>query len=201
MHPLRRAQNACDVPAGSCLGGQLGALRAADATRVAAGATPLYLVSRWAGGQPGALQARPRPTPPRPRPRRCRGGAAVGRCLPYDRLEEHGTQVAGLRKGASAVTQVAAGGLYFGLPVAGAGDSLVALSVVADGLQLVTNDSPGRIVSARVCAFAGASCGTVQALQQTGYLQASVQNTGALPADFTVVVRAALGHAPAPSLR
>ncbi len=116
-------------------------------------------------------------------------------------LERSGTQRAGLRDRAPASAQAAAGGLWFGLPVAGAGDSLVALSVVADGLQLVTNDSPGRIVGARVCAFAGASCGAVQALQQTGYLQASVQNTGALPADFTVVVREALGHAPAASSR
>ena len=87
------------------------------------------------------------------------------------------------------LAQAAGGGLWFGLPVTGIGNSVVSLSVVADGMRLATNVSPGRITSARVCQFANASCGSVQALQQTGYLQASVQNVGALAADFTVVVR------------
>ncbi len=87
------------------------------------------------------------------------------------------------------LAQAAGGGLWFGLPVTGIGNSVVSLSVVADGMRLATNMSPGRITSARVCQFANASCGSVQALQQTGYLQASVQNVGALAADFTVVVR------------
>ena len=85
--------------------------------------------------------------------------------------------------------QVAGGGLWFGLPVAGIGNSLVALSVVADALRLDTNASPGRVLSAQLCAFANASCGSLAALQQTGYLRAAVGNAGTLPSDFTVVVR------------
>ena len=85
--------------------------------------------------------------------------------------------------------QVAGGGLWFGLPVTGIGNSLMSLSVVADAMRLDTNTSPGRMLSAQLCAFANASCGSLTALQQTGYLQAAVGNAGMLPSDFTVVVR------------
>lgn len=40
--------------------------------------------------------------------------------------------------------------LFLALPVAGPANSLVVLSLVADGLQLVTNRSPGRITAAAV---------------------------------------------------
>lgn len=85
--------------------------------------------------------------------------------------------------------QAAGGSLWFGLPVTGIGNSLVSLSVVADALRLDTNASPGRVLSAQLCAFANASCGSLTALQQTGYLRAAVSNAGPLPSDFTVVVR------------
>ena len=86
-------------------------------------------------------------------------------------------------------TQVAGGNLWFGLPVTGIGNSLVSLSVVADAMRLDTNASPGRILFAQICAFANASCGSLTALQQTGYLLAAVQNAGTLSSDFTIVVR------------
>ena len=50
------AQNACSQPVGSCLANQLADLVAADTARATAGTTPLYFVSRWGGGQPGANQ-------------------------------------------------------------------------------------------------------------------------------------------------
>ena len=50
-------QDPCNQPAGTCLGGQLGSLLAGDQARAAGGTTPLYLVDRWSGGLPGALQA------------------------------------------------------------------------------------------------------------------------------------------------
>ena len=40
--------------------------------------------------------------------------------------------------------------VFLALPVAGPANSLVVLSLVADGLQLVTNHSPGRITAAAV---------------------------------------------------
>ena len=47
-----------------------------------------------------------------------------------------------------------------------------------------------QVLSAQVCAFANASCGSFQALTQRGYLRANIQNTGTVPADFTVSVSA-----------
>lgn len=50
------AQNKCSQAVGSCLHGQLADLYQADKARAAAGTTPLYFVSAWGGGQPGARQ-------------------------------------------------------------------------------------------------------------------------------------------------
>lgn len=47
--------------------------------------------------------------------------------------------------------KVAGGPLWFGLPVTSISNSLVTLDVVADSLQLVTNLSPGKILSAQAC--------------------------------------------------
>ena len=49
-------QSACSQPVGSCLANQLAELYAADVARVQAGTTPLYLISRWGGGQAGVNQ-------------------------------------------------------------------------------------------------------------------------------------------------
>ena len=49
-------QNACKRPVGSCLGGQLTNLAAADKARSAAGSTPLYMISRYGGGATNAKQ-------------------------------------------------------------------------------------------------------------------------------------------------
>ena len=58
MRTRQRLQDPCNQLAGSCLGGQLKGLLAADQARAAGGATPLYLVDRWSSGLPGALQVR-----------------------------------------------------------------------------------------------------------------------------------------------
>jgi hypothetical protein len=51
-----------------------------------------------------------------------------------------------------------------------------------------------------VCTFSGAVCGGFQALATRGYLTASIQNTGALPADYTVsVADCSLGVMPVPA--
>lgn len=47
------------------------------------------------------------------------------------------------------------GPVSLALPVASQSASVVTLSVAADSLRLVTNVSPGKIASARVCRFAG----------------------------------------------
>ncbi len=52
-------QSACSQVVGSCLSSQIFDLAVADNTRVAAGTTPLYLVSRYGGGLPGATQVSP----------------------------------------------------------------------------------------------------------------------------------------------
>lgn len=44
---------------GSCLGGQLTDLAAADKARAAAGTTPLYLISRYGGGGANTKQVHP----------------------------------------------------------------------------------------------------------------------------------------------
>lgn len=49
------------------------------------------------------------------------------------------------------------GPVSLALPVASQSASVVTLSVAADSLRLVTNVSPGKINSARVCRFAGRS--------------------------------------------
>ena len=45
---------------------------------------------------------------------------------------------------------MAGGPLWFGLPVTSISNSLITLNIVADSLQLVTNLSPGKILSAQV---------------------------------------------------
>ena len=52
--------------------------------------------------------------------------------------------------GMQAFYPVAGGPLWFGLPVTGITNSIVTLSVAADSLALVTNESPGKILSAQV---------------------------------------------------
>ena len=80
--------------------------------------------------------------------------------------------------------------LAFQLPVTAVLNSLVTLSVDAESLTLTSNESPGKVLSARVCAFANATCGSFQALTARGYLSATVANAGSVAADFTVTVRA-----------
>ena len=50
------SQSPCDQPEGSCLSNQLYGYYTADLQRIAAGTTPLYMVSRWGGGLPNAQQ-------------------------------------------------------------------------------------------------------------------------------------------------
>ena len=50
-------QAGCQQPEGTCLANQLADYYNADIERIGMGTTPLYFVSRWGGGQPGAQQA------------------------------------------------------------------------------------------------------------------------------------------------
>ncbi len=78
--------------------------------------------------------------------------------------------------------------LQFGLPVTSILNSVVTLTVNADAVSFVNNVSPGRILSARVCQFNNATCGSFQALTQRGYLTATLQNAGSVAATFIVSV-------------
>ena len=49
-------QSPCNQLIGSCLNNQLYDLYNADIVRIKAGTTPLYMVSRWGGGNPNAKQ-------------------------------------------------------------------------------------------------------------------------------------------------
>lgn len=88
------------------------------------------------------------------------------------------------------------GKLKFSLPVTSILNSVVTLTINADSVTLVDNVSPGRILSAQVCQFNNASCGSFQALTQRGYLTATLQNTGSLAASFTISVRTCGGRRP-----
>jgi hypothetical protein len=81
------------------------------------------------------------------------------------------------------------GSLKFGLPITSILNSVVTLTVNADAVTLVDNVSPGKILSAQVCQFNNATCGSFQALTQRGYLTATVQNAGSIAAAFIVSVR------------
>ncbi|KAG2447311.1 hypothetical protein HYH02_007641 [Chlamydomonas schloesseri] len=80
------------------------------------------------------------------------------------------------------------GPLSFALPVTSQSQSLVTLSVAADGVRLVTNRSPGKIAGAAVCRFAGTSCGGFEAVAARGYIYVNVSNTGRLDSDYTLTV-------------
>ena len=49
-------QGGCQQPQGTCLAHQLADYYNADMARIGMGTTPVYFVSRWGGGQPGAQQ-------------------------------------------------------------------------------------------------------------------------------------------------
>jgi len=52
-------QSPCNQLLQSCLANQLYDYYNADLARIAAGTTPLYMVSRWGGGNPNAQQVQP----------------------------------------------------------------------------------------------------------------------------------------------
>lgn len=52
-------QSPCNQPLQSCLANSLYDYFNADLARIAAGTTPLYMVSRWGGGNPNAQQVCP----------------------------------------------------------------------------------------------------------------------------------------------
>ncbi|KAK9805195.1 hypothetical protein WJX72_005302 [[Myrmecia] bisecta] len=84
--------------------------------------------------------------------------------------------------------QTTNGPLWFGLPVTGISNSLLTLNVRADLLKMIVNTSPGKILSTQVCTFDNVTCGGFVALTQRGYLHATVQNVGFIPAAYTVTV-------------
>ncbi|KAK9799370.1 hypothetical protein WJX73_004741 [Symbiochloris irregularis] len=85
-----------------------------------------------------------------------------------------------------AFSKVQGGPLWFGLPITQILNSVVTLNVAADSLTLVTNQSPGLVLSAVLCTFNNASCGSFVALNQHGYVHVVFQNTGYIDASYTV---------------
>ena len=88
-----------------------------------------------------------------------------------------------------AFTKSTGGDIWFGLPVTATLSSVVTLTVNADSLTLVTNQSPGQVISATMCTFNNATCGGFTALNQRGYLTAVVRNSGYIAAAYTVEVQ------------
>ena len=80
------------------------------------------------------------------------------------------------------------GDIWFGLPVTATMSSVVTLTVNADSLALVTNQSPGQVISATMCTFNNATCGGFTALNQRGYLTVVLRNSGYIAASYTVQV-------------
>ena len=159
-----KKKNACSQPAGTCLANQLADLAAADAARVAAGKGPLYRLTRWGGGTPGARQAfRRAPS----------GPLWLGLPLPSTTasIVTLALDAAGLRL----VTAVAAGVIdavaVCARPAAGGG---------AGTLLPVPADPAG-------CRPAGPGA-SFQALSGAGALAVTLRNAGALAAQFTVAV-------------
>ena len=87
-----------------------------------------------------------------------------------------------------AFTKISGGPLWFGLPVSSILNSVVSLTVNADELTLVTNVAPGLVVSAVLCSFNNATCGSFTALNQHGYLHVVIQNTGYIASSYTAEV-------------
>ena len=198
--PAFRSQpSACASAAGSCLNNQIRDLRAADAARVAQGMRPRHLIGRWGGGQPGAKQAFKR------------GGAGplwLGLPLPST-----SASLVTLSVNASAlrvVTNVAKGTVRSARVCAGASTKATAktaetaaakATAAAEEASSSSSSSPSLAPSPSSLASppppppppirtaaAVATCGSFQALTQTGYLTATVANEGAVAADFTVTV-------------
>lgn len=158
---LHFTQNACTQPAGTCLANQLADLAAADAAREAAGKGPLYRLTRWGGGRPGARQAF----------RRAPGGPLwLGLPLPSatSSLLTLALDGSGLR----VVTAVAAGAIE--------SVSVCARPASGGGAGLLLPLPPNL-----------AGCGapaSFQALSGAGALVVAIRNRGALAAQFTVAV-------------
>ena len=93
-----------------------------------------------------------------------------------------------------AFSKLQGGPLWFGLPLSSILNSVVTLNVAADSLTLVTNESPGLVLSAVLCSFDNATCGSFTALNQRGYVNVLFQNTGYIDASYTVEVSCCCGR-------
>ena len=186
---FRSQPNACASTAESCLRNQIRDLRASDAARVSQGMTPRYLVGRWGGGQPGAAQAFKR------------GGVGplwLGLPLPSTSasLVTLSVDAGSLRF----VTNVAKGTVRSARVCAGASTTAKAEAAKATSSSSPSPSSslaprappppphPPHPIKTVTAAAAVATCGSFQALSQTGYLTATVANEGAVAADFSVTV-------------
>jgi len=203
-YPAFRSQaSACSSAQGACLHNQIRDLRASDAARVAQGLRPRHLVGRWGGGQPGAAQAFKR------------GGVGplwFGLPLPSTSasLVTLSVDAGSLR----VVTNVARGKVRSARVCAGASTAAAARAAKEAAKATAakatssssrssspTSSSPSSSPSSPLApppappptknvttAAAAATCGSFQALTQTGYLTATIANEGAVAADFTVTV-------------
>ena len=59
----------------------------------------------------------------------------------------------------------------------------------ADSVRLVTNRSPGRINSLRLCTLDDVRCGGFEAGASRGFVWANLTNTGSIAAAYTLTVR------------
>ena len=209
---FRSQPGACSSVAGSCLNNQIRDLRASDAARVAQGMRPRYLVGRWGGGQPGATQAFKR------------GGTGplwLGLPLPSTSasLVTLSVNASSLR----VVTNVAKGTVRSARVCAGAGTTTKAIAkpetetaaktTTAEEATTTTTTAAKEASSSsslasspppppppiKTASTAAATCGSFQALTQTGYLTATVANEGGVAADFTVTVTNCSSPSPSPS--
>ncbi|PRW58208.1 generative cell specific-1 [Chlorella sorokiniana] len=80
------------------------------------------------------------------------------------------------------------GQLSLNLPVPGMRTSIVSLSVAADDVKFVVNNSPANITRAQVCTYGGTKCGGFEAMTTQGYLYVDVRNTGYLAASYIISV-------------
>ena len=79
-------------------------------------------------------------------------------------------------------TKASGGPLWFGLPVTSITNSLITLNVIADSLRLVTNQSPGKILSAQVSD--GSIEGLTPLLHSLGFMRFTASSNPSLSKTF-----------------
>lgn len=108
--------------------------------------------------------------------------------LPHQSPHTHASDSSHICIYAQAFRPKSSGPLWFGLPIPETLNSLISLTVKADSLTLVANVAPGLVLSAVLCTFDNASCGSFTALNQRGYVHTVFKNIGTIDSSYTVEV-------------